>query len=242
MNNRNSYNSEFLRGDGYPKERAEEYIDYIESDGAEASRGKETYPKIRDWISQSSPSDVVEICCGQGIVSRQIPAEVKYTGIDLSESLLERANELYGGENRSFIKGNAYDIPLENETTEAVLSVWAWSHLQDLPLAAKETARILKPGGSFLIITASPYSYELRKTFYKSYDPIYNENNEEIGLVGDFDLGDNKALSQGTLYFHSYEDMTKAIEDANLIITETKKMYKDEHPDGLYIAISGIKK
>lgn len=178
----------------------------------------------------------MEIGCGQGIVSEQVPIGVEYVGIDPSNTLIERAKQLYAGGNRSFLEGDAYQLPLQDSSAEGVLSVWVWSHLQDLQLAAQEMSRILKSNGTFLVINANPATYPKRKGFYKSYEII------DGVLVGDFDLGNDKVLSRGTLHFHSIQDMSDALRDAGLSVTTIETIgHKDSYPDGLYIAISGLK-
>lgn len=229
-------NRDILRSSPYDKKRSDEWIDWIESNDAEASREKEIYPIIRDWLAKSNLANVVEVGCGQGIVSKQVPIGTEYIGIDPSSTLIERARQLYDSNNRSFLEGDAYKLPLEDASTEAVLSVWVWSHLQDLQLAAREMSRILKPNGAFLIINANPATYPERKGFYKSYEIV------DGVLVGDFDLGNDKVLSQGTLHFHSVQDMTDALRNAGLCIDSVHTLgYKDSYPDGLYIAIDGLK-
>lgn len=229
-------NRDILRSSPYDKKRSNEWTDWVESSDAEASREKEVYPTIRDWLANSSPTNIVEIGCGQGIISKQVPVGTEYIGIDPSSTLIERAKQLYDSNDRSFLEGDAYELPLKDASTEAVLSVWVWSHLQDLQLAAREMSRILKPNGTFLIINANPATYPERKGFYKSYEII------EGVLVGDFDLGNDRVLSQGTLHFHSVQDMTDALRDAGLYVDSIHTLgHKDLYSDGLYVAINGLK-
>ena len=225
-----------LKSSPYDEKRSDEWSEWVESDEAEASREKEIYPRIRDWLGKSNSSSVVEVGCGQGIISKQFNSTIKYIGIDPSDTLINRANHLYASENHIFIKGDAYNLPLEDANTEAALSVWVWSHLQDLQLAADEMARVLKPNGAFLIINANPGTYEERKGFYKSYEIV------DGVLVGDFDLGNDRVLSQGTLHFHSLQSMLDALSEADLRTTGIETLgHKESYPKGLYIAISGYK-
>ena len=227
---------DILKSSPYDKKRSDEWSEWVESNEAEASREKEIYPIIRNWLGKNNPSSVVEVGCGQGIISKQFDSAIKYTGIDPSDTLISRANQLYASENHIFIKGDAYKLPFEDASTEAVLSVWVWSHLQDLRLAAREMARVLKPNGVFLIINANPDTYEERKGFYKSYEIV------DGVLVGDFDLGNGRVLSQGTLHFHSRQNILDALSEAGLHTTGIETLgYKESYPEGLYIAISGYK-
>ena len=47
----------------------------------------------------------------------------------------------------TYIKGNAEDMPFEDNFFDAVISVNAIDHVDDFPVAAKEIARVLRPEG-----------------------------------------------------------------------------------------------
>lgn len=236
MTNFKDHNRDILNSSPYDEKRSDEWSEWVESNEAESSREKEIYPIIRNWLGKNTPSSVVEVGCGQGIISKQFDSAIKYIGVDPSDALINRANQLYASESHIFIKGDAYKLPFEDASTEAILSVWVWSHLQDLRLAAREMARVLKPNGSFLIINANPDTYEERKGFYKSYEIV------DGVLVGDFDLGNNRVLSQGTLHFHSRQSMLDALSEAGLRIAGIETLgHKESYTEGLYIAIRGHK-
>lgn len=96
--------------------------------------------------------------------------------------------------------------------------------------------RILEPSGKFLIITASPETYEERKTFYEKY-----EIKGDL-LVGTFDLGAGKKLTDTTLYLHAKENILHAINNSGLVIDNIGQIGKAQTSDrGLYIVIEGHK-
>lgn len=218
----------------YDPKLSQQWAQWVESESAEGSRQKEIYPVIKSWLAHAKPHSIADLGCGQGICSQLVDAGISYAGIDASTSLVARANKLYAAPNRTFTVGDVYNTPLEDGSTDAVMSVWVWSHLEDLTKAAKGMHRILKPGGTFIIINANPDTYEDRKGFYSSYQI------EGKLLVGNFDLGGGKELSDSTLYLHSRKDMSDALKAAHFAIDKTVTLgYKETYPDGLYIAISG---
>jgi ubiquinone/menaquinone biosynthesis C-methylase UbiE len=220
----------------YDKKLAKEWIDWIETENPEGSREKEIYPFIKKWMKTIKPKSVVDIGCGQGVCSNLIDQKIKYIGIDPSKKLIKRAKELYKAPNREFIIGDAYKIPLENNNTDAVLSIWVWSHLEDLEKAAREMYRILKPGCHFLTITANPDTYDIRKTFYKSF------KEDEGCLVGTFDLGEGRVLTNTILYLHTKKRIIRAIDKSKLKIDKIDTIgLKDTYPGGLNILIKGHK-
>ena len=220
----------------YKQKLAGEWIDWVEAENPDGSREKEIYSLIKKWIDKVNPKQVVDIGCGQGICSTFIDSKINYVGVDLSEELIARAGKLYQAPNRKFLVGNAYNIPLDDSSSEAAISIWVWSHLADLEKAAKEMYRILKPGGKFLIITANPDTYEIRRTFYKSFKEY------DGYLIGVFDLGEGKTLTNTTLYFHTKEKVMGVIRGSKLMIDRIEKIGLEEaYSGGLNILIEGHK-
>jgi len=221
---------------GYNDNLANEWIDWVETPIPNGTREVEIIPLIKNWLEELKPKFLCDVGCGQGFCSELVDERTKYIGIDPSQTLLKRAKKLYSSPNKKFIDGNAYDIPLENELVDAIISMWVWSHLDNLNLAAKEMFRVLKSKGKFLIITANPETYEERKTFYKNYTIEGNL------LKGTFDLGNGKALTDTTLYLHSKNDIEEAIKQAGLKINKIKRMGQAGSSDkGLYLVFEGLK-
>ncbi len=139
---------------------AKEWIKSVEGE-KDSFRDKEIYPRLKRWISNMKPQITVEIGSGQGICSNQLGSyQGKYIGIEPSETLLKRAKQLYGSQpNVNFILGNAYELPIVEQSADAVFSINVWFHLENLVRASQELGRILRPTGGFLIITANPNAY-----------------------------------------------------------------------------------
>lgn len=220
----------------YGEQLAGEWSEWVETPNPEGSREKELFPEVRSWLAQRRPTNVVDIGCGQGILSTLVPSEIDYHGVDLSEPLIARAKKQYAAPSRSFESGDAYRLPFEAATFDAAISFWVWSHLASPLRAAAEMSRVLKPHGFCLIITANPETYDVRRGFYSRYE-------EKDGLIiGDFDLGDGRKLTNTTLYLHTIPDLYAALKGAGLVIEETKRAgMLDEYPAGLYLIISAMK-
>ena len=219
------------------KQIAEEWIAWVENSTPEGSRKAQIYPLVKEWLLGLDPKKVVDIGAGQGIVSEYMPSgDIEYIGVEPSKSLVDRARNLYKEKNRKFIVGNAYDLPINNDWADAAFSVYVWMHLEDLSKASQELARVLRPGGGFLIITANPGTYNVWESFYSE------ANRDGIKIEGKVSIR-GKGLSKNTLYLHPKEDILKTLEENGLIVEEVKTFgYEEEHDDsGLHISIRGRK-
>ena len=101
---------------------------------------------------------VVDLGSGAGndcFIARSIVGETgRVIGIDMAEEMLSRANanlQASGFQNMEFRKGEIEDIPLADETADAVVSNCVFNLVPDKQRAFEETFRILKPGGHFSI-------------------------------------------------------------------------------------------
>lgn len=138
-------------------------------------RDKVLYPEMRKWIAGIAKTEpaILDIGSGQGRGSAEIEGYGKYIGVEPSEFLVDRAREKYSRPDRSFLVGNAYALPIENESVDGVLSVNVLFHLADLEKAIEEMSRVLKVGGSFFINTASNDAVDVWKGLYT--DLVVNE-------------------------------------------------------------------
>jgi ubiquinone/menaquinone biosynthesis C-methylase UbiE len=220
----------------YRDQLAGEWSEWVEAPNPEGSREKELFPEIRNWLARVNPKNLLDIGCGQGVLSTIVPPQIDYYGVDVSEPLIARASQIYSSPKRTFEEGDAYQLPFEAATFDAAISFWVWSHLKSPANAAVEMSRVLKNKGYCLVITANPETYDVRRTFYSTY--------EENGglLIGDFNLGNGKKLSQTTLYLHRMTDFSSALDTAGLVVKDVKRVgMLDEYPDGLYVILSAEK-
>ncbi len=107
----------------------------------------------------SAEDKVLDVACGAGnatIPAAQRGAEV--TGLDLTPKLLEagRAAAADAGVEIDWIEGDAEDLPFGEESFDVVLSVFGCMFAPDHRAAAREIARVLRPGGGIAICSWTP--------------------------------------------------------------------------------------
>jgi SAM-dependent methyltransferase len=95
---------------------------------------------------------IVEIGCGRGgnsaLVAEKFSAEV--VGIDMSAEAIAFCSKTHGSPSAEFKVGDALNIPLADESCDAVLNIESSHSYGNLPKFLKEVRRICRPGGWFL--------------------------------------------------------------------------------------------
>ncbi len=110
-------------------------------------------------LGEIKPGDkVVDIGCGAGIDSliaaRMVAAEGQVIGIDMTESMLEKARqaaEEAGIENVEFRQGYGEELPIDDGWADVVISNGVLNLFPDKSAGLKEMARVLIPSGRLQI-------------------------------------------------------------------------------------------
>jgi ubiquinone/menaquinone biosynthesis C-methylase UbiE len=128
------------------------------------------YPKAAEQIAEVGPrcveaagvtgdDTVLDVACGAG--NATIPAArtgATVTGLDLTPELIEagKAAAAAAGVEIEWIEGDAEQLPFDDESVDAVMSVFGCMFAPDHQRAAAELARVLKPGGRLAVCAWTP--------------------------------------------------------------------------------------
>jgi demethylmenaquinone methyltransferase / 2-methoxy-6-polyprenyl-1,4-benzoquinol methylase len=96
---------------------------------------------------------VLDVAIGTGLLAREVLRLVGeqrcVTGLDLSENMLGRARQALG---IALIQGHAEALPVADACMDFVTLGYALRHVADLGVAFSEFRRVLRPGGTTLIL------------------------------------------------------------------------------------------
>ena len=98
---------------------------------------------------------VLDVGCGTGAVPRLLRArrpDLEFEGLDVSEAMLVRARQRDPQTN--YVAGGAEAIPRPDEHYDLVTSCYTTRNFADLDRAAGEMVRVLRPGGTVLLLDA----------------------------------------------------------------------------------------
>ncbi len=111
---------------------------------------------ILDFIKKSAinQSSLLEVGCGTGEISRMLPKEIKYYGIDTSSFAIEKSKKENERQGVNFYLSDAKQerLNFDDEHFDFVLSVYSLEHFNNPRFMLDEMARLLKPGGRMIIL------------------------------------------------------------------------------------------
>ncbi|MGV9298895.1 class I SAM-dependent methyltransferase [Amycolatopsis sp. NPDC003676] len=139
---------------------AEEFLrDYHDRNPAAASEladrgrvdGRSVYEAFADHVGQ--PGSVLDLGCGDGALLAVLAGRgtEKLAGIDLSAKQLDVARGRAVLADADLRPGRAQELPFDDDSYDAVVSHMALMLMSDVEKVIAETARVLRPGGSFVI-------------------------------------------------------------------------------------------
>jgi len=116
------------------------------------SRRAETMAKLAGLDSKST---VLEVGCGTGIYTvHWIKSSGRMCGLDISRGMLVRLREKINkidSEDPFVVEGDSEHLPFHNRRFDAVMSVNAVEHLDNVPAALREMRRVCRDGGKIVV-------------------------------------------------------------------------------------------
>ena len=112
---------------------------------------------VRPWESLADGATLLDVGCGGGHLLRHIRqarADLRLTGVDLSDPQIRRARSRLGSNARrlSLLQANVLDLPLVDESFDAVVSVGSIKHWSDRAMGLASCVRVLRTGGPLLVL------------------------------------------------------------------------------------------
>ena len=130
---------------------------------------------VRELSVLHSPLSALDVACGTGDMAVSLAERgCKVTGVDISEEMLAIAKQKTASANFQFSifnfqLANAEALPFEDDTFDAVTCAFGVRNFVHLEKGLNEMLRVLKPGGTMVILELATPDNPLVRPFYNLY-------------------------------------------------------------------------
>jgi SAM-dependent methyltransferase len=133
------------------------------------------------------------------------------------------------------VRGNAYEMPIKNDSVDAIFSNNVWFHLGEIERAAANMSQALKPGGDYYIITRNPKTYDVLVN--KGFRNAVQEGKKVTGAL----ILPSGDTPKTVVYLHSLEEMVGSLEDSGLVV-DVVESFDSVNTKDFFLAIKGHKR
>jgi arsenite methyltransferase len=153
-----------------------------------------------DWLNIPTDGVALDVGSGPGNVTaslaRQAGPEGLALGVDISEPMLARAVSAQAGPNVGFLRADAQQLPLRDETVDATVSLAVLHLIPDPAATLSEMVRVLRPGGRLAVMVPT------------------------VGRAGEL----FRWLPNGGAHFFTEDELGDTLEDLGLVSVRTKTL------------------
>jgi len=144
MNNRNdtSWESSHKWYDSIVGEKGHYYHEHV------------VLPNTFRLLALQSGDSVLDLGCGQGVLSRHLPPQVDYAGVDASPSLIKEAKKR--SQKPFYVADITKPLTLKHPPFSHATLILVIQNLEDHENALENASRCLKPGGKLLLVLNHP--------------------------------------------------------------------------------------
>lgn len=128
--------------------------------------------KVVKKIKSSHPESILDIATGTGDLAIQMAkaTTAKVTGFDLSAGMLEVGRKKVKEQNLDnrieMIQGDAENMPFEDNSFDCITVAFGVRNFENLEKGLDEIYRVLKPGGTFVILEFSqPKAFPMKQLY-----------------------------------------------------------------------------
>lgn len=170
----------------------------------------------------------VDVGCGEGRLTRHLKdLGHRIIGIDASPSLVAAARE--ADPSMDIRLANAAALPLEDASADLAVAFMSLHDVDAMPLAIREIARILSPGGKLCFAIVHPLNSAGNFESVAADAPFVIKGD----YLGSFRFSDTVEKDGLTMTFHSqhrpFEAYFSALEEAGFLVEALREPAMSEH-------------
>jgi SAM-dependent methyltransferase len=175
-----------------------------------------TYPYLTNYLALDALAgkDVLEIGLGYGTVSQLLAEKAKtYTGLDIAAGPVAIVNQRMSlfKLNGAAQQGSILDAPFADASFDAVVTIGCLHHTGDLQRAIDEVHRVLRPGGTAMVMIYNAFSYRrwwtqpasTARTWWTDYLGVGSAARASADERGAYDRSSSGASAPSTVFTSS---------------------------------------
>ncbi|WP_022940418.1 23S rRNA (guanine(745)-N(1))-methyltransferase [Psychromonas hadalis] len=133
---------------------------------------------VGDLLKNKSKATLLDLGCGEGYytdyLANSLPNSTIINALDISKVAVRYASKRYKKIN--FCVASAYDVPLKDNSLDALIRIYA-------PSLDSELQRLIKQDGYLITVTPAPrHLFELREKIYEQVNAHLSENEAPAGF------------------------------------------------------------
>ncbi len=181
--------------------------------------------KVVEIVKKQQPKTILDIATGTGDLAINLAetSAEEIVGLDISPGMLEVGKEKVKAkqlDNRvKMIIGDSENMPFEDNTFDAITVAFGVRNFETLENGLKDILRVLKPGGTFVILETSVPTKFPFKQGYKAYSKFILPS---IGRLFSKDKTAYKYLSESASVFPYGEALNNILRNIGFINVEDK--------------------
>jgi ubiquinone/menaquinone biosynthesis C-methylase UbiE len=200
-------------------------------------------PKVLEMLelTKNSKGSLLDLACGQGIISRCLPEAMDYQGVDISPSLIKSAREQNERKNGQFLVSDiTKPLSLAKKDFDYCTILLAVQNLETPLNALKNAAKHLSKGGTILLMMNHPCFRiprqsswgidEERSIQYRRVDKY--SSSMKIPILSNPSLGKKSATTFS--FHHPLSQWTKWLFEAGFAIEWMEELSSDKVSTGKY--------
>ena len=195
-------------------------------------------PRVLELLNLKQGDSILDLACGQGILSRNIPVGVEYLGLDLSQSLIKDAQSMNKNLDVNFLKKDvSKDLKIKENNFSHSTIILALQNIKDGKKAILNAKEYLRKNGILLIVLNHP-SYRIPR--HAGWDENFEQQKQarwvdnymtplEIPII----MHPGKANSEKTWSFHNPLSIySRWLKSAGFYIEEIDELISDKKSFG----------
>lgn len=182
---------------------------------------------------------VLDLGCGQGILSRALDKEVDYTGVDLSRSLVEDAKKQNRRKNHQFFLGDTTKpLPISDHDYTHTIFILSLQNMALPEQAIANAALHMKNGGTLVLILNHPCFRIPRQSSWGIDDKQKVQYRRIDRYLSPLEIPIQSAPSKGKTssetwsYHHSLTDIMGWLQKANFLTESIEEWCSDKESSG----------